>query len=571
MPHLFPADPPDDSRDHGAERAVWTAVRDALPDDALLIANLRLQEGAEQREADLVVVWPPHGIAVIEVKGGAVRRVDGEWRQGPGEGRTVDPGYQADRAKHSLRRYLRTHAPSLGDVRFAHLVALPHTRVPADVRPPDLPRPMLIDAATLEAGDVGTQVRSSLGRHAVGHADLDDVGTGLVHATLADSFPGQSEQLALAEAHDLRLERMTREQERVLDLIDAFPSAQVVGGAGSGKTYLALAQARRLARRHRRVALLCYSRGLGRYMERTTATWPARERPAWVGLFHDLPVALGADPGRDDVAEDWEVRLPADLARLAGTAEPFDAIVVDEAQDFSEAWWPALTRCLRGAAEGGSAGGLFVFSDEAQRIFPREGRAPVELPPFRLSENLRSTRQIAQVFGSLTDTDVSPQGMSGPAVRLVEAGDAEALGSADPSVRAGSADAVVDAADSVVEALLEEGWDPGHVALLVTGRRHPAQVSDVGHGGFDAYWDTFFAEEDVFYGHVLGFKGLERRVVVLAVNGVREVERARHILYAGMSRARTLLVLVGPRAYLERVGGEGLANRLRKADRWSPA
>ncbi|MEJ7744537.1 MAG: hypothetical protein WKF73_19580 [Nocardioidaceae bacterium] len=34
----------------------------------------------------------------------------------------------------------------------------------------------------------------------------------------------------------------------------------------------------------------------------------------------------------------------------------------------------------------------------------------------------------------------------------------------------------------------------------------------------DAYWASFWDDDQVFYGHVLGFKGLERRVVVLAVN-----------------------------------------------------
>lgn len=31
----------------------------------------------------------------------------------------------------------------------------------------------------------------------------------------------------------------------------------------------------------------------------------------------------------------------------------------------------------------------------------------------------------------------------------------------------------------------------------------------------------------MFYGHVLGFKGLERAVVVLAVKGIRDEERGR--------------------------------------------
>ncbi|TWH30065.1 uncharacterized protein (DUF2236 family) [Isoptericola variabilis J7] len=150
---------------------------------------------------------------------------------------------------------------------------------------------------------------------------------------------------------------------------------------------------------------------------------------------------------------------------------------------------------------------------------------------------------------------VKPRGLDGPPVRIVDV----------------PADDAIDAADDAVEALLEEGWDPGQIALLATGRRHPEQVNVVEHGGHAAYWDAFFAEEDVFYGHVLGFKGLERQVVVLAVNGVRDAGRAREMLYTGLSRARVLLVVVGDRSWIEQVGGEAVRKRLAKAEVWSPS
>ncbi len=67
---------------------------------------------------------------------------------------------------------------------------------------------------------------------------------------------------------------------------------------------------------------------------------------------------------------------------------------------------------------------------------------------------------------------------------------------------------------------------------------------------------------------MLGFKGLERQVVVLAVNGFRDLDRAKETLYVGLSRARSLLVLVGPRTLVEEIGGAGVRQRLRSAERW---
>ena len=69
---------------------------------------------------------------------------------------------------------------------------------------------------------------------------------------------------------------------------------------------------------------------------------------------------------------------------------------------------------------------------------------------------------------------------------------------------------------------------------------------------------------------MLGFKGLERSVAVLAVNGFRDLERAREMLYVGLSRAQSLLVVVGERALLEQIGGAAVAKRLKAAERWTP-
>ena len=160
---------------------------------------------------------------------------------------------------------------------------------------------------------------------------------------------------------------------------------KVVGGAGTGKTRLALKQARRLARDGERVALVCYSRGLARFLERATACWPVSQRPAYAGLFHQLPVRWGAAGGAEDDSDYWERRLPlalGELARAKPPAELFDSVVVEEAQDFGALWWPPTLACLRDP----DAGGLFVFLDEAQRVFARRGEVPIPLPPYVLDE-----------------------------------------------------------------------------------------------------------------------------------------------------------------------------------------
>jgi len=72
--------------------------------------------------------------------------------------------------------------------------------------------------------------------------------------------------------------------------------------------------------------------------------------------------------------------------------------------------------------------------------------------------------------------------------------------------------------------------------------------------GQEGYWRTFWDKDCVFYGHVLGCKGLERKVVVLCVNERRPRERSRERLYVGLSRATDKLVVVGPPDVIREMG-----------------
>lgn len=313
---------------------------------------------------------------------------------------------------------------------------------------------------------------------------------------------------------------------------------------------MALTQAKDLTRGgngrpSQRVALLCYSIGLATYLKRAVQALPRRQRPAFVGTFHDLGVQWGAPEGTRDDSEFWEVQLPemmADLAGGLGEGHKFDAIVVDEAQDFAETWWSPLIRALRDEDEGG----LFVYSDENQRIFPRFGRPPVELVPLVLDRNLRNTKQIAEVFDPLAPMRMRLLGGEGPEVSFVATGAEDAVG----------------VADDHVEVLLDEGWEPGHIALLTTGHRHPQQVALQDARGQEGYWESFWDADEVFYGHVLGCKGLERRAVVLCVNEAQSRERSRERMYVGLSRATDRLIVVGDPEVIREMVGDKVAGHL---------
>ncbi len=553
-PRCYPPEP-EFALGRTAERRMWELLREQLPDEAALLYSVAMIEGSAEYEADLVVAWPGVGVAVVEVKGGQVSRRQGQWYQSSaGQTRPIrDPVVQAQDCKHVLHRLLVQRGSEAAAARSAHLVAFPFTDVGPGWSYAGCARDMIV--ARDDLASAASRVRRAIDRLGAGYAPLTEGGLESMLEVLEGRLPGQTSLLSWAEENEAYVDQLTRDQARVARMLRDQRRLKVIGGAGTGKTWLALEQARRLAAGGERVALVCYSRGLARFLQRMSNQWRPRHRPAYVGLFHALPLRWGAEPPpKEDSVEGssyYEERLPAQMGELAASLaeeEKFDAIVIDEAQDFGDAWWPPTLACLRDQ----ETGGLYVFLDEAQRVFERHGEVPIPLSKIVLDENIRNTKQIAQVFGSLGAEQAKYRGMDGPPVRFVRCSQGYAI----------------DEADSQVDRLLSEGWQPGQIALLVTGKRHPLQVEMLEYHGWDGYWDEFFAGEEVFYGHVLGFKGLERPVVVLAVNGLRDENRSREYLYVGLSRARTGLVVCGDLDQIAAVGGEGLRRRLGASIRW---
>lgn len=538
---------------HESERLVWELLQKQKNDDWVVLANQRLTTVKKDHELDLVVLMPDEGIVVVEVKGGSVW-VDeqGQWRQNRRPD-SIHPVDQARDGKYALREYVerdpRWRDSSRTRVRWGHAIVVPFTNVADDFTTPDCPRWMISGRGDLD--DLAGRLHDVVERQETGCRRPTDADIDLILDIVAGrSFPVQ-DLASEADEREAAADRLTQEQATLLKVTRLIKRMEIRGGAGSGKTILALTQAKDLTRgqgerKSQRVALVCYSIGLSQYFKRQLAGVPRNHRPAFVGSFEDLANEWGIDTASHDRndAEFWERDLAARMTEIAASlpdGKKFDAVIVDEAQDFADHWWFALMKALRDEDDGG----LYVYSDENQRIFARFGQPPVPLVPLVLDHNLRNTQQIARAFGPLAPMRMQLRGGEGADVRFV----------------ACRRDDAITTADDEVDVLLDGGWDPQHVALLTMGSRHPAQVERQEADGHVGYWRSFWENDDVFYGHVLGCKGLERRAVVLCVNA-KSTDRAREMLYVGMSRATDQLVVVGDPDFIREIGGDQVAHRL---------
>lgn len=547
-PRLLPEHPKFET---ATEREVWEVLGAKLGPDDVLMANLRLSDEVKDHEADIVAIIAGAGVVVVEVKGGSVGVVDGQWCQSGNDTRTFDPVDQARTTKYAIRRYVesdpRWRSSSRQRIRWAHSVALPNTDLHDDFSMPNCPRWAVHGMGDI--ADLGRRLYDVVVMQETENLPPSPQDVDLIVEILNGRNLPIIDISADARDREVEVDRLSLEQATLLRVTRLLNRVEVRGGAGSGKTVLALTQARQLSRGRgdleaKRVALICCSLGLAAYFRRVVDTWDPRHRPAFVGTFAELCRSWGVPDGTREVQDCSEKEMPALMRELAAgltRGQQFDSVIVDDGQDFADSWWASII----GALKDEETGGLFVYSDENQRIFRRFGAPPVPLVPLILDHNLRNTRQIAQTFNPLAPMRMVLMGGEGPEVEFARCAVPDALRTADKQV----------------DRLLAAGWKAREVMLLTTGEPHPAHVERGSDSDPEGYWRSFW-EDDVFYGDVLECKGLERRAVVLCVNEDTAADFSRERLYVGLSRATDQLVVVGDPGVVMQMGGMEVARRL---------
>jgi len=333
------------------------------------------------------------------------------------------------------------------------------------------------------------------------------------------------------DEEDRKIVELTSDQAWVLAFVLHRRRAAVTGPAGSGKTLLAISVAKQLATVGRRTLLTCFNRRLGEHLRASVG----RDGGIDASTFHQLCVQMAREAGIDLPPEDagpgspyFEHRLPEALAEAATRLGPrYDAIVVDEAQDFREWWWPALLSLHTDPDDGL----LYVFADDNQNLYGGDLPVGEEDRVGPISLNLRNTKQIGR-FVSVFYKGEQPQIARGP-----EGEPVEILGYDDD-------DDLAHLLAVVLRNLVEEERVPlDDIVVLTPSGSGKSRLR--GRGSVDGFRLSETVEPDtVLATSVHAFKGLERPVVILAELGDKHLEDLRQYLYVGGSRARNHLVVL---------------------------
>lgn len=523
------------------EKRVFEALRDGLDDSWEVFHSVGWvgrdhAEGSIDGEIDFVLLKAGEPILCVEVKGGGIECRHGEWFRlidGKQE-RVRDPFAQAMDHRYDLERLIEgLDGWTEGKPLIGHGLWFPDITVHELVLAPDAPPELICDRNDLE--DPQAAIERLIAYHrgsrdkrrAPGEKSLEAL-RDLLAPELRIEVPMASEFLD----EEAELITLTHQQALLLNRFAADPRMAIRGYAGSGKTMIAIEQAKRLARNGKRVLYVCFNKALRDHL---------RERQERSGLeiwnFHGLCVnrASIAEVELPKYAKDeappefYSDELPLALIEAAERGGPkYDAILVDEAQDFHTQWLEALTTLLEDPDEGP----IWLFLDDNQQVYGATLEIPKEYRPFDLTVNCRNTQAIHREVIKKYDGEVEPEAL-GPEGREVEL-------------------ILTDDQPQAVGALIADLCGPQEVPPqdVVVLSAHNRKRSQVGSSKLPGPYK--FVEEPVAvgpyirFGSIRGYKGLESPVVILCELEDLDEKTRDHQLYVGISRARNHCVIVAP-------------------------
>lgn len=506
-------------------------------------------DGAEvDGEADFLVAHETLGILAIEVKGGGIRiDSDNKWTSTDRFGierRIKNPVQQARASKHQLIEKLRQSdkwRPRF--IQARHGVILPDVESPSKDMRPDMPVHLFAFANDMGHLDAWVRSRFQSADETESPEKVAPLGSDGM-AAIDNLLAGPIRLLVKLRTtinetvRDISLR--TADQVWVLRELEDHRRMKVVGAAGTGKTILAVEKALMLAKDGRRALLLCYNRPLSLHLASLVATEPLITCSGFDAFARKVAVQAGVAVGGKSTEELADGLI--DNFVEAGLEE-FDAVIIDEGQDFRDAWLRSLEAVVRDASNGT----LYVFYDDNQNVTGSSAGYIAALPNAerRLGMNLRNTKAIFNEANRYYRGGfVRPVGPDGLAVCWHK------WNGENPttvlSKRLGTL-------------IKTEGITPGDIAILLPTASDVEALRSEGRirvGKFETCDAETRRPDKIVVDSIRRFKGLESPVVLLVVTG--SMQDHDELLYTAMTRAQVLLEVFGPSHVIDELRGGGV-------------
>lgn len=555
MAKMIPSRIPDlllNDRKRGAERCVYEALEQELSSEFVVYWSrpwhrIRPDGTGQDGEVDFVVAHPDLGVLAIEVKGGVVSCDDqGRWQSVARTGTCYNlkrsPVMQAHDGKYELRRRLAEFRQlAHRRLNLCHGVILPDNTRPSRDLGADAPLELFAFGNEIASRKIGAWIRGRLESGAAACDPLGLDGMRILHEIVAANFELRP-HLARALAEDMKqIELLTADQGFLLEALSGNRQMAIAGAAGTGKTLLALEKAMRCAEAGERTLLTCFNKPLATHLQQLAG----QMENLTIASFHEFcgKMAKAANIAVPSVngPELFREILPSALERAMDARKElcFDAIIVDEGQDFLRGWYDALRLSLKDMEQGC----FHVFYDDNQKIYGNGQSFVEELPKAtcRLNRNLRNTKAIHQALAPWYDNrGVISAGPRGEPVDWTTVKTAEQA---------------YTSCSSFVSELIKSGQlAPRDIAILTGGALEKCALfsqAQIGGARPVSASDTRSANT-IICDTVRRFKGLESKCVILVdIDQIKDDE----LIYVALSRPSLLLKVIGLPRDIERLKG----------------
>lgn len=489
-----------------------------------------LPDGSEiDGEADFLITHADKGILAVEVKGGRVKLDDqGNWTSTDRHGFTrkvKNPVAQARSSKHNILGKLKgSHHWKPRYINARHGVILPHVTRPARDFRADMPLKIFAFDSDMDHLDMWVVGRFGDAGEDSGVEPLG--GDGMF--ALRDMFSREINlhvRLGTSVSQDLKdIQLKTDDQIFILRELEDNPRMAIAGAAGTGKTILAIEKALMLAEEEKRVLLLCFNRPLGLHLQHTIGD----HSHVTANYFHQFCREIATEAGKDaDGLSSSELADQLIDNFIASGTREYDAVVIDEGQDFRDTWLSMLELVV----SDGSKGVLYIFFDDNQRIASPGSKyiKALSLAKHNLTRNFRNTRRVFEeaepYYRGKFVRCIGPEGIEA-AYHLVEN-----LSELKNKI-----------AQRIGSLIKEEGVNPGDITVLVPDQAFITNFEDERGGRIGNYRVTNAearTSDKPVLESIRRFKGLESPVVLLAL----DIQTAGNdeLMYTAITRAQSLL------------------------------
>lgn len=544
----------------GAEKKIFKWFENAdNTDDWVAFHSLGIahHQTLIEGEVDFLVIAPKLGIFALEVKGGRVKRTDGMWtftnRAGHVDTKSRGPFEQASDAIFSIMDAIKEKADvehyNVGNLHFGFGVMVPDIEYGT----------MGIDEEPWQVFDCndGDNVRDFIVRLAEGSQKKYEETYGKLKPSklptsqdakylisiLRSDFDKVLAIKARINNAEQELIELTEKQYRCLDQIEENRRGVVYGPAGTGKTLLAIEQAKKSVLNGKKVALLCFNNSIGTWFQTFFQEQALDYKPEFVGTFHGFMTKLLIDAGeRIDVPSDDEAKrvyyekiLPSKaLEVLLISPTEFDEIIIDEAQDLIRAnYIDVMDLALKKGFEHGSWKFFGDFSRQAIYSDELTGQELLDsledrtsFIRYKLTENCRNTRQICDDIQTITGYE-APKDLW-----------TKVEGIPVDHKTCASEEEELEKLEDLLRELDEKNIEKDKITILSPKSRENSIVSKIENIKIKDY--SFRSNNEISFSTIQSFKGLENSVVIMVdINTYSSM----NLMYVGLSRARTALYI----------------------------